>query len=178
MTFDTFSKNMDLLKSWRIKHSKTENEYPDSRDPDFREELTEAGVVPQDFEKSLVALAAWREQYPRSYQGVSAMVHLIRNRNNKGMFRSHLIKLDQEQFPSMTDPTHELINSYPEKEDSFERILGSLDDILDGKVVDITQGSLYFDHIDPVAIPFWLYKIKEDPAHERTVLIGGRFFYR
>lgn len=177
MDYLTFQKNMDLLKSWRGKHSKAENEYPDSRDPDFREELTEAGVVPQDFEKALVALAAWREQFPYSYQGISAMVHLIRNRNNKGMFRSHLVKSEQEQFPSMTNLADDLIEAYPGKEDSFERILGSLDDILDGKVVDITQGSLYFDNTGDVQ-PEWLKKIKEDPTHERMVLIGGRFFYR
>lgn len=173
MNFETFQKSMSFLEKWRTKHDRDANEYPDSRDPEFRDEMLDAGIVSQDLEKSLVALAAWREGKDDVYRGVSAFAHLIRNRTNKGMFRSHLT--DEYQFPSMVDPEDDRISEYPSEEDTIERLLGNLDDILEGRVVDITQGSLWCGVLGEQE---WFDDLITDPERTRTVLIGTRTFLK
>lgn len=173
MNFDTFQKSIDFLRSWRSKYSRTEDTYPDSRDPSLRDEMVDAGIVPQDLERSLVALAAWREGLDDVYRGVSAFAHLIRNRNQKGMFRSHLT--DQDQFPSMTDPEDDRISEYPEKHEIIVRLLENLEDILDGRTNDITQGSLW---CGVVGEDTWFDQLLLNPSKTRTVLIGTRTFLK
>src|SRR5579862_6415733 len=97
MTFEIFDKCMALVREWRVRNNKRGNEWVDSRDPDCREIMSEFKVVPQDLEKSLIALAAWRHDEEDVYQGMSAITKVIVNRQNIGMFRSHL--LDADQFP-------------------------------------------------------------------------------
>ena len=55
MTYETFDKVVNLVKSWRERNRQETNEWPDSRDPDFREMISEFKVVPQEVEKALGA---------------------------------------------------------------------------------------------------------------------------
>jgi len=173
VTFDTFTKCLDLVRFWRSRTGKTDDQWPDSRDPDLQALFEETQVVPQDLEKALVALAAWRSAEDGVYQSISCIVHLIRNRENKGMFRTHVT--DVEQFPRMVG--HLAFNTEPQKEPEFEKVLTNLDDILQGKTVDITQGSIYFgvvgDHMSE-----WFYNIAHNPDIERTVKLSNTTFYR
>lgn len=164
MTFDTFQKSIDFLKDWKSKHEG----YPDSRDPSIREDLTQAGVIPQDLEKSLAALAAWREGKSGNYFGMSSFAHLIRNRTTKGMFRSHLS--DQNQFPGMVKG-----EEYPDKADEdFARLLGNIEDILEGRVVDLTQGAIYAGSTEE-----WFKQLLQDSVnHPRTVLAAGKIYLK
>ena len=75
------------------------------------------------------------------YRGVSAFAHLIRNRNKKGMFRTHLT--DQYQFGSMSDLYDDRISVYPEKHELIVKLIENLEDILESRVTDFTQGSLW-----------------------------------
>ena len=182
MTFDTFSKCMDLVRFWRSRTGKQDYEWPDSRDPDLQALFEETQVVPQDLEKALVALSAWRSAEDGVYQSISCIVHLIRNRENKGMFRTHVT--DKDQFPEMACSEKALLHSiiqddwaFPIKEPEFEKVLANLDDILQGKTVDITQGSIYFgvvgDHMSE-----WFTGIANNPDIERTVKMSNTTFYR
>ena len=85
--------------------------WPDSRDPDFREQIAEFKVVPQEVEKALVALAAWRHGSQDVYQGMSAVAKVIVNRQSQGMFRTHAT--DADQFPLMAHFPGE--GFYPQK---------------------------------------------------------------
>ena len=107
MTWNTFQKCQELIWSWRTKTGKPAHEWPDSRDPEFQTQMLEAEVVSQDLEKALVVLAAWRESREGVYQGISCLVHLLRNRQNAGMFRSHLSDVDQ--FPHMAEPDNDYL---------------------------------------------------------------------
>lgn len=134
MDFKTFQKSIDQIKKYRETHEG----WPDSRDPEFSLQLMDSGVVSQDIEKSLVALISWRLMKDSRYQGISAMVHLIRNRQVKGMTRSHLT---EECFQSE--------DIYPDEDYDFLKILENLDSILQGKTVDITDGSTQFGRGTP-----------------------------
>jgi hypothetical protein len=135
MDFKTYQKSIDQVNLWRS----FGNDWPDSRDPAFSTQLIDTGITPQDIEKSLVALISWRLMRDARYQGISAMVHLIRNRQVKGMVRSHLIDLEFQ-----TD------ESYPDEQDyDFLQLLERLDDILAGKTVDITDGAINFSKGTP-----------------------------
>lgn len=175
MTFDIFSKSMDLVRFWRSRTGKFDYQWPDSRDPDLQSLFEETETVPQDLEKALVALAAWRESDQRVYQSMSSKVHLIRNRENKGMFRSHVT--DANQFPGMNSAWSPEQYKYPVKEQEFEKLLGNLDEILQGKTVDITQSSIYFGVLSD-EMSEWFANIVHDPNMERTVKIDNVTFYK
>jgi hypothetical protein len=177
MTYKDFERCLDVVKFWRSKFGREEYQWPDSRDPDLQPLLNECEVVPQDLEKALVALAAWRHAEDGVYQSISSIVHLIRNRQNQGRYRSHLD--DADQFPRMADPEYAFWGKYrkPEQEPEFEKILSNLDDILNAKTVDLTQGSIYFGIVGD-AMPQWFIDITHSPEMERTVKLNNTTFYR
>jgi hypothetical protein len=170
MTFDIFQKTMDLIKAWRDRKDKLPSDWPDSRDPEFREIMEEFKVVAQDLEKALIALAAWRHDFEFAYQSMSGIAKVIVNRQNKEMFRTHLVDFDQ--FPYMGEDFH-----LPEKTHIFEKLLENIDDIIQSKVVDLTQGAIYFGAVE-YEMPEWFRAVVNDPTKERTVKIGGLTFYR
>ncbi len=175
MTFEIFEKCINVARFWRSRNNRRDYEWPDSRDPDLVALLEECEVVSQDLEKALVALAAFRHAEDGVYQSISCLVHLIRNRQNEGLFRSHLT--DKEQFPRMTEEHNYFLSEYPKKTIEFEKVLANLDDILQGKTVDITQGSIYFGIVGD-NMPQWFTDITRSPEMERTVKINNTTFYR
>jgi hypothetical protein len=175
MTFETFNKCIDLVRFWRSRTGKYDYQWPDSRDPDLLPLFEECDVVSQDLEKALVALAAWRESDMSVYQAMSSKVHLIRNRESIGMLRSHIT--DEKQFPAMNSAWSPEQVKYPIKEPEFEKLLGNLDDILQGKTVDITQGSIYFGVVGD-SMPEWFTELIHSPDIERTVKIDNVTFYK
>jgi len=175
MDFKTFDKGTALIKVWRSREHKMDIEWPDSRDPALREILEEFGCVPQDLEKTMVVLAAWRQSFTDIYPNMSAVAHVIRNRSNKGMLRSHL--LDPDQFDQMCDVKAIMIHQYPTETENFRMLLKNIDDILEGKVIDVTQGALYFGYINQ-NMPEWFKEIVNSDKYERTVQAGGVTFYR
>lgn len=175
MTFENFEKCMDLVKFWRSRTGKHDYQWPDSRDPELQSLFEETECVPQDLERALVALAAWRESDMSVYQTMSSKIHLIRNRESEGMFRSHVTDVDQ--FPHMNSELSAETAKYPVKEPEFEKLLGNLDDILQNKTVDITQKSIYFGTIGDNT-PQWFMQIAHSPEMERTVKIDDVTFYK
>lgn len=173
MVYETFSKCMDLIRAWRERNLRGNWEWPDSRDPAFRDMITEFKVVPQEVEKSIIALAAWRHGHEDVYQGMSAIAKVIVNRQVSGMFRSHT--RDVFQFDRMADPYDGFLDTYPEKYNDFEKLLENIDDILDAKVVDLTQGAQYFGVVQS-GMEDWFQEIVRTKI--RTVKIGSRTFYR
>ncbi len=178
MTFETFTKCMQVIKEWRAKHGKHDYQWPETRDPFFQEELTNSAVVAQDIEKSLVALCAWREMRGDLYQGMSAVVHVIHNRQVAGMFRSHLDEdvTGKNQFSSMTIPGDPNLVKYPGDDKNFLKILENLDMILEGKAFDITGGSLYYGVIADITSGWFQKEIVE--KRQRTVQIGRTTFFK
>lgn len=176
MTFETFDKCMLLIRTWRSRHDKNDNQWPDSRDPLLAAMLEEFGVVPQDLEKSIVALAAFREANEDVYQSMSTILQVIKNRQLKGKFRDHTTTVDNEcQFPTMTVDRIEN-NFYPGKTDNFIKILENLDMILENRAVDLTQSATFFGemgHLKP-----WLKKKIDNKEIERTTKAGRYTFYK
>jgi hypothetical protein len=165
MDFKTFQKSIDLVKYWREKESKLPHEWPDPRDPSFSKYLEESGAVAQDLEKSLVALCCWREGRTEMYPGMSAVLHVLVNREKKGVHRSHLT--DVETF-SMGYPDNPHKEDYPEEEINFTRLLENLDVVLAGKTFDSTNGSQYFTE-KGYYIP---------PNFVKLSVVGSLIFYR
>ena len=175
MTFETFENAINVVRFWRSRTGKYDYQWPDSRDPDLIPLLEECKTVPQDLEKAMVAITAFRSAEDGVYQSISSIVHVIKNRQNKGMIRSHLSDVDQ--FPEMNSPWEKKIYKYPVKEQEFEKVLGNLDDILQGKTIDITQGSIYFGVVGS-DMPKWFADIVHSPDMERTVKISNTTFYK
>jgi hypothetical protein len=67
-------------------------------------------------------------------------------------------------------------NVYPDKTDNFQKILENLDQILENKVVDLTQGAIYFGSTG--RLPTWLYMLVLENKAERTTQAGPYTFYR
>jgi len=172
--FKTFDKCMILIRAWRSRTDQNNNEWPDSRDPSLRELLTEFSVVPQDLEKSMVALAAWREAGEDIYQKMSTITHVIRNRQKQGLFRTHLVSSGLDQFPTMTGDGS---SGYPTETENFKKILQNLDIILEDKAVDLTQNAIYFGVVGD-GMPDWFRGIVESTNYERTVQAANLTFYR
>ena len=175
MNYETFKKNISFIKSWRLKNDKPNWMWPDSRDPEVVEQMADLQVVPQDVEKSMVALAAYREGSTDVYQGMSVIVHVIRNRGASGMFRSHLTQ--DPQFDSMNLEGHSLLDVYPLDPPGrdFDLLLTNLDDILQGKTVDLSQGAIYFGELGKAG---WFQDLADSGAVERTVQLGFKTFYK
>lgn len=173
MTYETFCKCMDLIRAWREKNQRGNWEWPDSRDPAFRDMITEFKVVPQEVEKSIIALAAWRHGHEDVYQGMSAIAKVIVNRQIAGLFRSHTT--DAFQFERMADPVDGFLDVYPPKEFNFEELLRNIDDILDSKVVDLTQNAQYFGVVQS-GMDEWFQEIVKTKT--RTVKIGSKTFFK
>lgn len=176
MTFETFDKAMILIRAWRSRGGIGDYIWPDSRSPEMMEILSEFGIVPQDLEKSMCALAAFREAGEDVYQSMSTILQVIKNRQLKGRFRDHVTQIDREcQFPSMTE--NDLSNNYyPGKTENFLRILENLDQILENKVVDLTQGATYYGNIGD--LPNWLRKKVDAGEVQRTTQAGKFTFYK
>ena len=181
MDFKTYDKAIKQVLLWREKTGKKDYEWPDSRDPEFSSLLVDSGVTGQDVEKALVALTAWREFRGDQYQGMSACVHVLRNRQAKGQFHSHLQEdvTGKNQFSSMTVPGDPNLVKYPEEgEFAFEKLLSNLDDILAGKTVDITQGALYYA-VPQNSTSGWFERniVENKKEHPMTTSIGRTLFY-
>src|SRR5215831_19604895 len=176
MTFETFDKCMLLVRAWRTRNGKEDYQWPDSRDPAITSTLEEFGVVPQDLEKSMVVLAAFREAEDDVYQAMSTSLQVIKNRQLKGKLRDHISAVDHEcQFPTMTVNNMQY-NFFPGKTDNFSRILENLDQILENKVVDLTQGATYFGQVSN--LPPWLRRKIDSGEVERTTQAGKFTFYK
>lgn len=163
MTYEVFEKSLAIVKTWREKENKALWEWPDSRDPAVLPYFYDTGVAPYEMEKSIIALAAWRELSEARYQGLSSIVHLIANRQKKGWQRSHISQEHNTlEFRSMWDPESPLLTEYPTEEFDFKKLLDNLEDILNNKTLDITEGSLF-------------YSQKID-TEQTVTLIAGRYF--
>jgi hypothetical protein len=177
MDFKILNKCMILIQAWRSRKSKEDIEYPDSRDPELKEIMQEFGVVPQDLEKSMVVLAVWREAGEDIYQKYSVITNVIKNRQVKGLYRSHLCISDLDQFPSMTNENDHRLRLYPTESENLKKLLDNLDNILEGKTVDITQGATYFGVVGEV-MELWFRNLIESGRYERTVQVAGLTFFR
>ena len=182
MDFPLFQKNIDYIKSWRVKHGHPDYTWPDPRDPEIQTEMTEFGVVGQDLEKALIALCAWREMRGDQYPGMSAIVHVLVNRQKKGWFRSHLAEdvEGRNQFSSMVIKGDPNLVKYPEAtEQPFLTLLKNLDVILTGQTVDVVDGALYYGNLRYVTSGWFISEIVNKPQeHPRTTTIGGTVFFR
>ena len=101
---------------------------------------------------------------------MSAVAKVIVNRQSQGMFRTHLT--DADQFPLMAGDTSDL---YPENGQDFQKLLENIDDILQSKVVDLTQGAIWFGIITSNT-PEWFRTIVNTKI--RTVKIGEVTYFR
>ena len=176
MNFDIFQRNIDVVRFWRSKNDREDWSFPDSRDPEFQEQMAEAGVVPQDLEKSLAALCAWREGKSEVYQGMSAILHVLYNRQKRGMHRSHLTEV--EQFKTMCEPDNPGLTDYPPKDDpNFLKILENEEEILSGKTVDLTQYATVYGRVGG-EMDDWFRNIVTSDEFVRCTKIGSITFYR
>jgi hypothetical protein len=165
MDFKTFTKSIDLVKSWRAEENKPPHEWPDPRDPVFQKYLEESGVVAQDLDKSLVALCAWREGRSELYPGMSAVLHVLVNRQKKFPPRQYLedqqFLIGKENNPRQDD--------YPEDEINFVRLLENLDTVLADRTFDLTNGATNFgDTADEFPAP----------EYTKTSSVGSLLFFK
>lgn len=176
MTFDVFDRCMALIRVWRSRGGRDDNKFPDSRSPELIETLAEFGIVPQDLEKSMVALAAFREANEDVYQTLSTITQVIKNRQLKGRFRDHITQVDHEcQFPTMT--LDEMKNNfYPGKTDNFQRLLENLDMILENRAVDLTQNACYWGEMSH--LQNWLRRKLDNGEIVKTTLCGRFTFFK
>jgi len=165
--FKTFQKSIDLVKSWRAAENKATHEWPDPRDPVFQKYLEESGAVSQDLDKSLVALCAWREGRAELYPGMSAVLHVLVNRQKKFPPRQYLE--DPMFFKSMSSGAPIWHSDYPEEEVNFVRLLENLDVVLSDRTFDTVNGATVFS-ASQLDFP--------SPEYTKTASVGSLLFFK
>ena len=167
MDFATFQKSVDSLVAWRAAKGEPAHVFPDSRDPEFQPSVTS-----QEFEQAIVCLAAWRENREGLYAGMIAIVHVINNRAKRGWYEGNLYfnVTHNTWLSSMIDPENGQLAEYPEENDrEFSKLLGYVEDLYEGTLLDRTDGSLYYLKSTQDTTGYSLYP--------RLATIGQMVFY-
>lgn len=112
-----------------------------------------------DFIKACAALLAWRDGSKEGFDGMLAVLFVIRNRAQAGWAGGDWLKIVEELSEENT-------LYYPDtREPNFQRLLQWVDGVYDGTIEDkITNGAKYY--YNPAM------------AAERCAVVGGMTFYR
>lgn len=184
MESEVFFKAMESLKDWRSHQPYTDMQrnvlFPEApADPSLQPTLL---VGMGDFEKAVVALAAYREMREDLWPGMSAVVQVVRNRARAGWFHGSMYEnvVAKNVFPSMTLYGHPDTVRFPDEHDQqFWLFLTMLDGLFNGVVPDNTNGALYYHwyYSEPVFCGCIAY-LSQKQTHQTCAKIGKILFWK
>lgn len=127
-----------------------------------------------DYDATLLALTAWREARGEGTVGMSAVMHVVRNRvtASNGATDIAAVCTKKWQFTSMTGNGDPELVLWPQRGDvQFIAAMGLVSDILNGVGDDPTNGATHY-FAPAVVRPSWADKMK------LVATIGHHEFYR
>lgn len=134
------------------------------------------------FEKMEAALCAWREMRGEFYEGMLAVLFVLRNRMRAGWFGSSLHRnvTEKNQFSSMTVKGDPDTVEYPTGQEllagDFAEILLDFDNVFAGNLSDTTHGAMYYAVEDESTSEWYRNNIINNPAHPVALQIGKTTF--
>lgn len=135
-----------------------------------------------DFEKTILALLAWREMRHDMFIGMTAAAQVVANRARAGWFEGNIYKncVAKNVYPRMTAFGHPDTIRYPNAEDrQFVLFLNMLDAIVEGTAKDNTAGALYYDqHAEGLELPTRAPWFVLNGQHTTCATIGKTIFWK
>jgi len=134
-----------------------------------------------EFEKSIVALACWREMRGDGVNAMLAVAFVLRNRAragwNGGSIYQNAIKLNQISSMSVLGDRNTI--KYPDPRDpDFQTVLHKIDAIYEGATDQITNGAKYYAVLTDATSGWFFENIVNKPAeHPRVAQIGKTTFF-
>ena len=134
-----------------------------------------------EFEKSVVALAAWREMRGEGINAMLAVVFVLRNRAkagwNGGSIYQNAIKLNQVSSMSVLGDKNTI--KYPDIRDpDFQTLLHKIDAIYEDVPDMITSGAKYYAVLTDATSGWFFENIVNKPLeHPRVAQIGKTTFF-
>lgn len=134
------------------------------------------------FEKMEAALCAFREMRGDDYEGMVAVLCVLRNRMQEGWFGGSLHRnvTAHNQFSSMTIHGDPETIVYPTAADlvagDFAEILKDIDAVFDGTLADTTHGALYYAVESESSSAWYRDNVSNNPAHPVVHQIGKTTF--
>lgn len=138
-----------------------------------------------DFEKSLAALLAWREERPNGTNGMLGVLFVVRNRVKAGWNQGSWSRVIEahNQFTSITMVGDPGTVTFPDpREPQFLQILQLVDSVYDNTRLDnLTDGALYYYDPGPGVTPGgWFEReiIGKPDIHPRCAKIGSTVYFK
>lgn len=102
----------------------------------------------ENYYRIMLALTAWREARGEGREGMRAVLHVIRNRVNKGWGDWDHVVTKKWQFSSLTAPGDSQLVRWPDSPDEkFALAMQLADAVYDGTDPDITGGAVYYANL-------------------------------
>jgi hypothetical protein len=137
-------------------------------------------MTTDDFIKSIIALALWREDRGGGLDGMIAVGCCLANRVKDWKQSWQQVLEGKNQLSSMTVKGDPETIVYPDTRDPlFIKLLAAINDIYGGRQKDLTNGSHWY--ANPAAITSGWFKenIVDQPAvHPVTARVGGQTFWK
>jgi spore germination cell wall hydrolase CwlJ-like protein len=137
---------------------------------------------PDDADLHSLALVAWKEARGEGPSGISAVMHVIRNRvGRRGFGRTlHDCIYGKDQFASMSVPSDHEFNLKPRSNDTlFAACLVGAESILAGEGDDITKGAVFYANLANIDKGGWFARVilGHPQNYPVTATIGRHTFF-
>lgn len=139
-------------------------------------------MIGSDFEKAIVALAAWREMRGEGVNAMLSVVFVFRTRAKLGWNHGSIYRnvVARNQVSSMTVVGDQNTDEYPDIRDpNFQTLLFKIEDIYNDCPDQLTDGAAYYANLTIATSPWFQKNIVEDPVnHPRVAVIGSTTFFK
>jgi len=135
-----------------------------------------------DFEKAIVALAAWREMRGEGVNAMLSVVFVMRTRAKQGWHHGSIYNnvVARNQISSMTVVGDQNTDEYPDIRDpNFQTLLFKIEDIYNDCPDQLTNGASYYANLTIATSPWFQKNIVEDQVnHPRVAQLGQTTFFK
>ncbi len=135
----------------------------------------------QEFEKSILALALWREDRSGGMDGMTAVGNCLHNRTKTWKQSWSQVVEGKNQLSSMTYLGDSQTVLYPDPRDpGFIKLLQAVDGIYAGTGTDLSNGGLYYAALGNITPGGWFQReiVGEPEEHPVCARAGGHTFYK
>jgi hypothetical protein len=139
-------------------------------------------MIGTDFEKAIVALAAWREMRGEGVNAMLSVVFVFRTRAKLGWYHGTIYNnvVARNQVSSMTVVGDQNTDEYPDIRDpNFQTLLFKIEDIYNDCPDNLTNGACFYANLSIATSPWFQTNIVDDPVnHPRVAQLGRTTFFK
>ena len=139
-------------------------------------------MIGSDFEKAIVALAAWREMRGVGVNAMLSIVFVMRTRAKLGWHHGSIYNnvVARNQVSSMTVVGDPNTDEYPDIRDpKFQTLLFKIEDIYNDCPDSLTNGAVYYANLTIATSPWFQKNIVDDYVnHPRVAQLAQTTFFK